>query len=148
MRQGAHRKAKLSSPPMTEHLGERKGRGMFIRDLEDCEEFTAGDRSQLRELLHPDKADVALRYSLAHAVTAPGQVTGRHRLKSSEVYYVLEGEGLMHIDDESEPVSAGHVVYIPPGSTQYIENTGEGELRFLCIVDPAWRLEDEHVLQA
>ena len=31
---------------------------MFIRHLKDCEEFTAGDRSLLRELLHPDKADL------------------------------------------------------------------------------------------
>ena len=28
---------------------------------------------------------------------------------------------------------------IPPGSTQYIENTGNSDLKFLCIVEPAWR---------
>ncbi|HHT9129755.1 MAG TPA: cupin domain-containing protein, partial [Candidatus Brocadiaceae bacterium] len=38
---------------------------MFIKDLQKCEEFIAGDNTILRELLHPDKADIKLRYSLA-----------------------------------------------------------------------------------
>jgi mannose-6-phosphate isomerase-like protein (cupin superfamily) len=29
---------------------------------------------------------------------------------------------------------------------QRIRNTSEGNLEFLCIVDPAWRQEDEEVL--
>ena len=41
---------------------------MYIQDLQNCDEIIAGDDSVLRELLHPDKADVAFRYSLAHAV--------------------------------------------------------------------------------
>ena len=120
---------------------------MFIKDLEDCEEFTAGDNSILRELLHPDKADLAIHYSLAHAIVSPGQTTRPHRLKTSEVYYILEGEGVMHINDESEKVYPGQAVYIPPHSKQYIENIGRFPLKFLCIVDPAWRKEDEEVLQ-
>jgi mannose-6-phosphate isomerase-like protein (cupin superfamily) len=112
----------------------------------DCEEFMSGDRTALRELLHPDKADLRLRYSLAHAVVKPGQTSLQHRLKSSEVYYILEGEGIMYIDSESSEVHPGHAVYIPPDSTQYIKNTGSSDLRFLCIVDPAWRQEDEEVL--
>ncbi len=44
---------------------------MFIRELNDCPEFTAGDNCTLREILHPDKTDLELRYSLAHAVVKP-----------------------------------------------------------------------------
>jgi mannose-6-phosphate isomerase-like protein (cupin superfamily) len=29
---------------------------------------------------------------------------------------------------------------------QWLENTGKEEIEFLCIVDPAWRPEDEEVL--
>jgi mannose-6-phosphate isomerase-like protein (cupin superfamily) len=119
---------------------------MFIKDLKDCEEFTAGDNSILCELLHPDKADLAIRYSLAHAVVKPGQTAIPHRLKTSEVYYILEGEGKMHINDEAKDVHPGQAVYIPPNSRQYISNTGESDLVFLCIVDPAWRKEDEEAL--
>ncbi len=119
---------------------------MFVKDLQDCEEFTAGDGSLLRELLHPDKAGLAIRYSLAHAIVKPGMITHSHRLKTSELYYILEGEGIMHIDGESKAVRPGQAVYIPPGSTQHIHNTGKSDLNFLCIVDPAWRPQDEEIL--
>ena len=114
--------------------------------LRDCEEFVAGDRSILRELLHPDKADLAIRYSLAHARVRPGEKTTPHRLRTGEVYYIIEGQGRMHIDAESSEVVAGSAVYIPPRSIQHIENTGTQDLVFLCIVDPAWRAQDEEVL--
>jgi mannose-6-phosphate isomerase-like protein (cupin superfamily) len=116
---------------------------MLIKDLNDCEEFIAGDGSLLRQLLHPEKMEVACRYSLCHATVKPGQTTVPHRLRTSEVYYVLEGEGYMSIDGESKTVRPGQVIYIPPCSTQHIQNTGGSNLTFLCIVDPAWREEDE-----
>ena len=121
-------------------------KGIFISDLSDLEEFTAGDGCSLRELLHPDKQPLALRYSLAHAVVEPGQTTAPHRLKeASEVYYILAGEGLMHIDDDVAPVEPGQAVYIPPGARQFIKNMSDVDLVFLCIVDPGWRVEDEEV---
>ncbi len=119
---------------------------MYIKALKDCEEFTAGDNTILRELLHPDKAALALRYSLAHATLKPGLKSLKHSLKTSEVYYILEGEGEMHIDAEREIVFPGQAIYIPPYSIQYIENTGNIDLVFICIVDPAWREEDEIIL--
>src|SRR5512137_1789323 len=118
---------------------------MFIRNLNDCPEFIAGDHCRLREILHPDKADLALRYSLAHAVVAPGQTTWLHALRTSEVYYILSGEGSMHVDGERSVVHPGDTVYIPPKAKQQITNTGPQDLVFLCIVDPAWRAEDEVV---
>lgn len=120
---------------------------MFIRRLEDCEEFIAGDNCALREILHPDKADLRLRYSLAHAVVKPGDTTWQHRLRTSEVYYIIEGEGVMHINNEDAPVGPGSTVYIPPRAVQSITNSGAAELKFLCIVDPAWRREDEEVVK-
>lgn len=119
---------------------------MYIRDLNICEEIIAGDKTILRELLHPDRANLQIRYSLAHATLKPDQSSLPHKLKTSEVYYILEGEGVMHVDGESSEVRFGQAVYIPPNSEQYIENSGDSDLKFLCIVDPAWRPEDEEVL--
>ena len=118
---------------------------MIIKDLKDCKEFIAGDSTVLREFLHPDKADLKLRYSLAHAVVKPGDKSTKHSLKASEVYYILEGEGVMHIGDETAVARPGQAIYIPPQAKQFIENTGQADLKFLCIVDPAWRAEDEEV---
>ena len=119
---------------------------MFVRNLHTCNEIIAGDDTILRELLHPDKADLEIRYSLAHATVKPGQSSLPHKLKASEVYYILEGEGIMYVDFESAKVHSGQAVYIPPNSVQYIKNIGNSDLKFLCIVDPAWQPEDEEVL--
>jgi mannose-6-phosphate isomerase-like protein (cupin superfamily) len=118
---------------------------MLIRNLVDCPEFVAGDATLLRELLHPDKQAIQLRYSLAHAVLPVGQTSTPHSLKTSEVYYVLSGIGEMHIDQETQVIRAGDAVYIPPQARQYVRNVGSEDLVFLCIVDPAWRAEDEVV---
>jgi mannose-6-phosphate isomerase-like protein (cupin superfamily) len=119
---------------------------MQIRDLSKSRRFVSGDKAVLRELLHPDRARVDIRYSLAHAVVKPGKKTRPHRLATSEVYYILAGRGVMHVGDEAERVRAGQVIYVPPGSVQFIENSGRSDLAFLCIVDPAWRPEDEELL--
>jgi len=120
---------------------------MFLKRLKDCREFTAGDGSILRELLHPEKAELQIRYSLAYAKVAKGRKTRPHKLKSSEVYYIITGRGLMHINEESFEVGPESAIYIPPGARQYIENTGGSDLEFLCIVDPAWREEDEEIFE-
>ncbi|MBN2169419.1 MAG: cupin domain-containing protein [Actinobacteria bacterium] len=119
---------------------------MQLWHLDDCDEFAGGDKSRLRELFHPEKTPLELNYSLAHATVDPGKTTKPHRLEGhSEVYYIMEGEGVMHIEDETSTVSAGHAVYIPPGALQYIENNTESPLVFICIVEPAWRAENETV---
>lgn len=119
---------------------------MFIKDLKKCKEIIAGDNTTLRELLNPLKEDVITRYSIAHAKIKPSGITYAHRLKSSEVYYILEGEGEMYIDNEKEKVFAGQVIYIPPNSVQRIKNTGMNDLVFLCIVDPPWKPENEELV--
>ena len=119
---------------------------MYIKDIRSCETITAGDGSTLKEILNAGKGSFAFGYSLALARVEAGGRTRPHRLRSSEVYYVLSGRGRMHIGDEAADVGAGQAVYIPPGAVQFIENAGDGRLEFLCIVDPAWRPEDEDVL--
>lgn len=120
---------------------------MLIQKLLNCPEFIAGDNTQLRELLHPDKQAIDLRYSLAHATLAIGETSQPHSLKTSEVYYILAGKGEMHIDQEVERVEPGDAVYIPPNAKQFIKSCGEEPLVFICIVDPAWRKEDETVYE-
>jgi len=118
---------------------------MFIRDLSECKEIIAGDRSILRELFNPLKDDLNLRYSLAHSTIKSGQTTKNHKLKVSEIYYIIQGRGMMYVEDESREVKKGQVVYIPPNHSQKITNTGEEDLIFLCIVDPAWKPDYEEI---
>lgn len=118
---------------------------MLIQKLSDCTEFIAGDGTVLRELLHPDKQPLELRYSLAHAIVPVGQTSTPHSLKTSEVYYILSGRGEMHIESDVQTVEAGDAIYIPPEAKQFIRNIDSEPLVFVCIVDPAWRKEDETI---
>lgn len=107
----------------------------------------AGDHTVLRELLHPAKQAVKLGYSLAHGTLAAGRRSKWHALTSSEVYYFIAGQGRFTIDGETRSVEAGSVIYVPPSGKQFLENTGTTDVEFLCLVDPAWRVEDETVLE-
>jgi mannose-6-phosphate isomerase-like protein (cupin superfamily) len=120
---------------------------MLIRDIDECDPVAAGDGSTLRELLNPLKEDLDIRYSLAEARVRAGESTRAHQLKSAEVYYIVAGVGEMRIEDETAAVRSGQAVYIPPGATQSIRNTGDADLVFLCLVDPAWQPEDETILE-
>jgi mannose-6-phosphate isomerase-like protein (cupin superfamily) len=110
-------------------------------------DLTAADGTPIKELLSPTKDNVGTHYSLALARLPVNHKNLPHRLKtSSEVYLITGGRGIMHIDDEAAEVSAGDLVYIPPGALQWIENTGDTDLIFYCIVDPPWRPDDESVI--
>ena len=115
---------------------------MRIKNLAECELIIANDLTQLRELYNPLVDGWPVGYSLAHAVVPAGQRSIRHHLVgSSEVYYILEGRGRMHIDDEQREVGPGDAILIPDGAVQFLENTGDIPMVFLAIVEPAWRPE-------
>ncbi|MDP3244283.1 MAG: cupin domain-containing protein [bacterium] len=119
---------------------------MLIKKFNACQEIVAGDNCILRELLSPNKDQVKSRYSLAWAKVSVGAKTWMHAMKTTEVYFILKGEGIMHIDDEAEKVEKYDTIYIPSQSSQFLENTGNEELEFVCLVDPAWKVEDEVLL--
>ncbi len=117
---------------------------MLKKSIKECEYFQVQDKTVLCELLHPKNDNIEIGCSIAHAIIDPGKASLPHKLKKSvEIYYILEGSGLMHIDDESEELSPGEAVYIPPNSVQWIENIGQSQLKFLCVVSPPWHNEDE-----
>lgn len=118
---------------------------MFVKNLNACHEFTAIDGCLIRELLHPKNDPVVLGYSLAVARVHAGKRTLPHKLVQTEVYYILAGQGRMHIHNEAREVSTGEVILIPPQTIQWIENTGDDELRFIAIVSPPWREPDDHM---
>ena len=111
---------------------------MFVKNINDCSEFTANDGCQIREWLHPKNDPIALPYSVAMATVDIGKESYKHKLEQTEVYIIFSGEGVMHIDDEAEDVNAGEAIYVPANAVQWIENTGDEELCFIAIVNPPW----------
>lgn len=81
--------------------------------------------------------------SIARARVEPGKTTRWHSLAGiAERYVILEGHGLVEVDDvPAKTVSPGDVVLIPPQARQRITNTGEGDLLFLALCTPPFRHE-------
>ena len=125
------------------------GKKMLVKRLDQLKQITALDETAVREILNPkhDSTPLLLGYSLAHAALPPKKSSLPHRFKTaSEVYYILKGEGLMHINDETEKVGPGDTIYIPPKAVQFIENIGDNDLKFLCIVHPEWQPDAEELV--
>lgn len=125
---------------------------MYIRSESGCEAFVANDGCSIIELLHPKHMPTGLGskldFSLAVAEVQVNEQTYRHILDQHEVYYMLSGDGEMHIDAETANVKAGDAIFIPAGSTQWIKNVGSVPLRFAAIVAPPWTPEGDHLLEA
>ncbi len=76
---------------------------------------------------------------------APAAYVGEHVHKVQEqVYYVLEGEGILTLDDERHLMRSNDYVYVPPGVRHSFTNTGVSGLVFLVITTPA--SDDEEML--
>jgi mannose-6-phosphate isomerase-like protein (cupin superfamily) len=53
-----------------------------------------------------------------------------------QVYYVLEGEGVLTTDDQKHLMRPNDYVYVPPGVRHSFANTGTNGLVFLVITTP------------
>ncbi len=50
-----------------------------------------------------------------------------------EVFYFLDGEGVMSLEEEVQPVAPGDRVIVPIKTVHVLENTGDTEMRFVCF---------------
>ena len=63
--------------------------------------------------------------------------------KTDEVYYIIDGEGTMVLDDEVIEVRKGVVVYVPRG----VKHKAVGKLTILTVCIPRGVLDDVHELE-
>ena len=117
---------------------------MNIKNIEKIEAFSGQEGTKIKKIFSPDNTSNVIRYSIAHCTINPGKTSKPHTMKTSEIYFILEGMGILHIGEEQSEVKMNDSIFVPPNSRQFLENIGETDLTALCIVDPAWRQEDEH----
>jgi mannose-6-phosphate isomerase-like protein (cupin superfamily) len=77
-------------------------------------------------------ADRAPTDSLTSGVAEidPGEQLALHRHAQAEIYYLLQGRGIMTIDGMERPVGPGMAVFIPGNAEHGIRNVGTETLRF------------------
>lgn len=79
-------------------------------------------------------------------VIPPGRA-GMHSHTYDEVVYVVEGEGVLHMEGSSTPIATGSCIHLPPLEEHCLENVGSTPMRVLGVFhpsgDPASRAHQE-----
>ena len=115
---------------------------MVVNQLSDQKSFTTADGSTIRSILDATNAPVA-NQSLAEASLPAGGETQRHYHKlSEEIYFILEGEGIMDVDGAVREVGPGDAILIPPGAWHQVKAVTA--IRFLCCCAPVYAHEDTY----
>jgi mannose-6-phosphate isomerase-like protein (cupin superfamily) len=66
-----------------------------------------------------------------------------YHTRTDEIYYVLDGQGTMTLDDEEIELHQGVAVYVPRG----IKHKATGKLKVLVVCIPAGFEDDVHELE-
>ncbi len=69
-----------------------------------------------------------------HLLLPPGSSLGRHQHAGvEEIYYVMDGEGVLHVNDESAPVRKGDAVPVLLNDVHSIENASASDLELMVV---------------
>jgi mannose-6-phosphate isomerase-like protein (cupin superfamily) len=86
-----------------------------------------------RRAFTPDVFNTNWSY-VDHLALAPGAATGKERHAGvEEFYYVMNGEGLARINDESAPIHNGDAIPVLFNEVHSFENTGSSKLEFMIV---------------
>ncbi len=118
---------------------------MITKHVPQLPFFIAGDETRLAEVLHPKNDLIDLPYSIAYATIAPGKSSLPHTLAGSETYIFTAGKGMITVNDTTQKVGPGVVVFVPENVSQFVDNQGDVDLCFYCMVAPAWSEEGETI---
>ncbi len=78
--------------------------------------------------------DGAPNFAMRQFDVSPGGHTPRHSHPYEHEIYVLEGEGEVIEGDTPRPLKKGDFLYVAPDEVHQFRNTGDGTMKFLCMV--------------
>ena len=138
----------VASPPFDAddvHLIEDPGIEPILDSFEHrAPPIIAPDGATVYEMLS-DEEKTAAKTQLAFGYLPPGKTASLHKHNTSEeVYYILSGEGWIHLGDNGEQwrINTGDIIYIPTGIWHGLHNEGTENLEVVCISSPAYTPED------
>ena len=87
-------------------------------------------------LVTPKNADTRLFDFRISSYQPKGYVAPHKHAVQEQVYYILEGTGLVELEHERTVVSPWTAIHIPPGVMHAIYNTGMCDLKFVVVTTP------------
>ncbi len=105
------------------------------------------ERDGIRSYLLVSESTTGAKYITTTLVEMnPGGVQKPHSHKTEQCYTIIEGQGLMRVDDDKQIVNAGDTIFIPSNSLHGLENTGKEILRYLSAGSPVFGFKKEKEL--
>lgn len=102
--------------------------------LADQEAQSATAERQFRIVFDPDNG---CRSATQFVGYIPVGAAPAHYHLYDEVIYVLEGDGVMHMNESQTPLHAGSCIHLPARKLHTLANSGPGVMRVLGVFRPA-----------
>jgi quercetin dioxygenase-like cupin family protein len=80
------------------------------------------------------KDDGAPNFAMRLFEVSPGGHSPLHSHDWEHEVYIVDGKGELAFEGDRMPFEKGWFMLVPPGREHRFVNTGEGALRFLCLV--------------
>ena len=123
----------VTAPPPEDGLPDTPRK--VVVDTEDQEVIPAGKDRKFKFVINPDAGCAEVTQFVGWI--PPGRAPTHYHLYD-EVMYILDGEGLLHLQGHPDtPISTGTCIHLPPPTEHCVENTGDRPLRVLGVFHPA-----------
>jgi quercetin dioxygenase-like cupin family protein len=107
-----------------------------VRDFQEVEARPAVEGVTMRVVIGPDQG--APYFTMRVFEVRPGCATPLHSHWWEHEVFVLSGQGVANTGNEEIPIGHGSTVFVPGSDRHQFRNTGEGVLRFICVVPQDW----------
>jgi mannose-6-phosphate isomerase-like protein (cupin superfamily) len=89
------------------------------------------DSSQANRVVYPlDGRELLVRHFVVRRTT-PASPFAAHRHENAEIWFIVEGRGVLVEDDGERPVEAGDLIAIESGALHGLRT--DGEVRWICM---------------
>lgn len=86
-----------------------------------------------REVFSESNFESSLQF-IHETSVMPNSTIGYHKhLNNEEIYYIIDGVGIMTVDGEEKKVTSGDAIITHSGSSHSLKNVGDKELKILVF---------------
>jgi quercetin dioxygenase-like cupin family protein len=120
----------LDPEPPSRETGART----VVRRLADQQSQSASTDREFRIVNDPATGLRSATHFVGYIPTARAP---EHFHTYDEVIYVLDGEGVLHVDGGEQPLAPGTGIQLPSRTVHCLENTGDRTMRVVAVFRPA-----------
>ncbi len=112
----------------------------YIKNLKQAEYFSDGQSGEhIYEFFGKESSSSTPKHSSALVEMEPGSLSKKHfHPIVEESYYILEGEGIIYLNESKTKITSGDSILIPSRMTRRVKNDYSSPLKFLVVCTPPW----------